>query len=211
MISAIVLAGGTSSRMGSSKPLLSVGGRPLLDHVLATVRGSQVGDIVVVLGHEAERVRAAVSFDGARAVVNDAYEQGMSTSIRAGVHAADPKSDGFLIVLGDQPFVSSATLDALIARRHESGAEILIPTYEGRRGNPVLLDRSLSEDVESITGDQGCRAIFGRHLRGILEVPVDDPGILVDLDTPDQVAHAEALIRGGLPIADLAVSGGTPR
>ena len=141
--------------MGSPKPLLSVGGRPLLEHVLAAVRGSHVDDIVVVLGHEADRVREGVSLDGARIVVNDAYENGMSTSIQAGVHAADPRSDGFLIVLGDQPFVASATLDALIERRNGSGAEILIPTYEGRRGNPVLLDRSLSEEVETITGDQG--------------------------------------------------------
>lgn len=204
MISAIVLAAGTSSRMGSPKPLLSVGGRPILEHVLATVRGSHVEDIVVVLGHEADQVREQVSLDGARAIVNEAYAQGMSTSIRAGVQAADPRSDAFLIVLGDQPFVASSTLDALVDRRNGSGAEILIPTYEGRRGNPVLLDRSLSEDVESITGDQGCRAIFGRHIRGILEVPVDDPGILVDLDTPDQLARAEALIRAGRPIADLA-------
>src|SRR3989442_794379 len=170
MISAIVLAAGTSSRMGSPKPLLMVGGRTLLEHVLETVRDAHVDDIVVVLGHEAGRVRSQVSFDGARSVVNPAYADGMSSSIRAGVQAADARSDGFLIVLGDQPFVDPATIDALMSRRNGSNAKILIPTYEGRRGNPVLLDRSLSEEVQSITGDQGCRAIFGRHTQGILEV-----------------------------------------
>ncbi len=200
MISAIVLAAGTSSRMGEPKPLLSVAGRPLLEHVLSSVRGSHVEDIVVVLGQEADRVRADVSMDGARAIVNDAYAEGMSTSIRAGLRAADPHADGFLIVLGDQPFVSSATLDALIARRDRSRAEILIPTYRGRRGNPVLVDRSLSEEIQSITGDQGCRAIFGHHPGRILEVPVEDPGILIDLDTPDQVARAEEAVRAGQPI-----------
>ena len=211
MISAIVLAAGTSSRMGSPKSLLTVGGRSLLEHVLEAVRGAQVDDIVVVLGHEADRIRSEVSFNGARSVVNPAYSEGMSSSIRAGVRAADARSDGFLIVLGDQPFVASATLDALIARRNGSNARILIPTYEGRRGNPVLLDRSLSEEVQSITGDQGCRAIFGRHTQGILEVPVDDPGILVDLDTPEQIARADEVLRTGRPIAGLVTMTERPR
>jgi molybdenum cofactor cytidylyltransferase len=203
MISAIVLAAGTSSRMGSPKPLLMVGGRPLLEQVLDTVRNARVDEIIVVLGHEADRVRDRVSFDGARAIVNPAYMEGMSTSLRAGVRAADPRSDGFLIVLGDQPFVASATINTLINRRNGSHAKVLIPTYERRRGNPVLLDRSLSEDVQSITGDLGCRAIFGRHTRGILEVPVEDPGILVDLDTPEQIARAEEVVRTGRTIEGL--------
>jgi len=211
MISAIVLAAGTSSRMGSPKPLLMVGGRTLLEHVLQTVRDAHVDDIVVVLGHEANRVRSHVSFDGARSVVNPAYAEGMSSSIRAGVQAADARSDGFLIVLGDQPFVDPATIGALMARRNGSNAKILIPTYEGRRGNPVLLDRSLSEEVQSITGDQGCRAIFGRHSQGILEVPVDDPGILVDLDTPEQIAQADEVVRTGGPIAGLVAMTERPR
>ncbi len=203
MISAIVLAAGTSSRMGSPKPLLTLGGRPLLERVLETVRDAAVDDIVVVLGHEADRVRDGVSFDGTHAVVNPAYIEGMSTSLQAGLRAADPRSDGFLIVLGDQPFVQSATINTLIERRNGSQAKILIPTYGGARGNPVLLDRSLSEDVQSITGDQGCRAIFGHHTRGILEVPVDDPGILVDLDTPEQITRAEEVVRTGRSIEGL--------
>ncbi|TLZ42229.1 MAG: hypothetical protein E6K19_08340 [Methanobacteriota archaeon] len=202
-ISAIVLAAGGSSRMGTPKPLVLINGRPLLDYVLRTVRDSHVDDIVVVLGHEADRVRKAITVDRARAIVNDAYEEGMSASIRAGVRAADPRSDGLLIVLGDQPFVASKTLDDLIARRNESQAKILIPTYQGHRGNPVLLDRSLSGEVQAITGDQGCRAIFGRHLDGILEVPVDDPGILVDLDTPEQISRAEETVQSGRPIQTL--------
>jgi len=211
MISAIVLAAGTSSRMGEPKPLLDVGGRPLLERVLTTVRGSHVEDIVVVLGHAADRVRERISLDGARTVVNAEYAKGMSTSIRAGIRAADARAEGFLIVLGDQPFVSSATLDALIAHRDGSRAEILIPTFDGKRGNPVLVDRSLSAEMQSITGDQGCRAIFGRHPEHILEVPVRDPGILIDLDTPEQIARAEEALRTGAPIDRLVADHEVPR
>ena len=206
MISAIVLAAGRSSRMGTAKSLVPVGGRPLLDHVLRTVHRSGVDEVVVVLGHEAERVRSAISLDGARVIINEAYEAGMSTSIQAGVRAANPRSDGLLIVLGDQPFVSSKTVDELITRRNGSDAKIVIPTYRGQRGNPVLLDRSISEEVQEIEGDQGCRALFGRHLDGILEVPVDDPGILVDLDTPEQIARAEEAVRTGESILSLVAT-----
>src|SRR3989475_10528120 len=117
--------------MGSTKPLLMVGGRTLLELFLETFRDAHVDDIVVVLGHEAGRVRSQVSCDGARSVVNPAYADGMSSSIRAGVQAADARSDGFLIVLGDQPFVDPATIEALIPRRNGSNSKILKPTYEG--------------------------------------------------------------------------------
>jgi molybdenum cofactor cytidylyltransferase len=215
MISAIVLAAGGSTRMGTSKPLIPINGRPLLDYVLRTVHGSRVGDIVVVLGHDADRIRDAISIEGARVIVNDAYRDGISTSIRAGVRAADHRSEAFVIVLGDQPFVTSKTVAELIARWNESRAKIVIPSYQGERGNPVLLDRSLAGEIQGLTGDQGCRAIFGRHVDGILEVPVQDAGILIDLDTPEQIARAEETVRSGRPIAGLIVgrfpSGSTGR
>ena len=113
-VSAIVLAAGESARMGRPKPLVPLSGRPLLSHVMSAVRGSRAGDVVVVLGHEAERVRREVPLDGARVVVNSRFAEGMSTSIRAGVNAVAPTSRAFLIVLGDEPLVTSATLDALI-------------------------------------------------------------------------------------------------
>ena len=114
MISAIVLAAGMSSRMGQPKPVLRIAGQPLLERVVATVRRSRVDEIVVVLGHEADRVRREVALDGATVVVNEAYAEGMSSSIRAGLRAVDPRAQGYVVVLGDQPFVSSSTLDALI-------------------------------------------------------------------------------------------------
>src|SRR5207245_11636363 len=120
--------------MREPKPLGPVGGRPMLDHVCSAVRGSRIEDIVVVLGASADRVRKSVSVDGARTIVNEAYAEGMSTSIRAGLRAAHPESEAFLIVLGDEPFVTSSTIDALLAEREGSRAKILIPTYRGQRG-----------------------------------------------------------------------------
>ncbi|HLB67801.1 MAG TPA: NTP transferase domain-containing protein [Thermoplasmata archaeon] len=197
MISAIVLAAGTSSRMGQPKVLVRIDGRPVLDRVLGALRASRVKQILVVLGPQASRVRREVPLDGATVVVNPHYAKGMSTSLRAGIASLDPRAEAFLVVLADQPFVSPTTMDALIARREESGAKILIPTFGGARGNPVLVDRSLSEEVEAISGDQGCRAIFGDHTDEILEVPVGDPGVLLDLDTPEQLKRIEQAIERG--------------
>lgn len=204
MIAAIVLAAGISSRMGESKPLLRLDGRALLERVLDAVRGSQVRDIVVVLGAAAERVREEVPLNGTTVVVNDAYEMGMSTSIRAGLRAAHPEAEGFLVVLGDEPFVSPRTIDALTDARREADGRILIPTYRGVRGNPVLIDASLREEMDRITGDQGCRAIFGHHEEDIREVPVDDPGILIDLDTPEDLARVREALDQGTDLASIA-------
>ena len=203
MISAIVLAAGNSSRMGEPKALVSIGGQPLLRRVLAAVRASPARDVVVVLGHEAERVRDEVSLDGTRIVVNSAFAEGMSTSIRAGLAAADSRAEGYLIVLGDQPFVAPTTMEALINARSTSNAKIMIPTFRGVRGNPVLVDRSLAGEVAAVTGDQGCRAIFGHHGAEILEVAVDDPGILVDIDTPSQAERAGRALASGDPLESL--------
>jgi xanthine dehydrogenase accessory factor len=211
MISAIVLSAGTSSRMAEPKARADLDGRPLLAHVLDAVRASRADDLVVVLGPEADRVREAASLDGVTVAVNPAYRDGMSTSIRAGLRAARPDARAFLIVLGDQPFVSAATIDELIAAHARSHAKILIPTFQGVRGNPVLVDRALSPHMESIVGDQGCRAIFGEHAADILEVPVEDPGILIDLDTPEELARAREVVRRREPLASLVKDLAGPR
>ncbi|HYM40330.1 MAG TPA: NTP transferase domain-containing protein [Thermoplasmata archaeon] len=202
-VTAIVLAAGSSTRMGQPKPLLRIAGRPLLAQVLATVRKSQAAETVVVLGHEASRVRAEMPLKHVAVVVNPDYEAGMSTSLRSGVHAASRTSNAFLIVLGDQPYVASSTLDRLIASWHPNGPRILIPVFRGRRGNPVLLDRSLANELDTIHGDVGCRALFGNHADEILEVPVEDPAILVDLDTPEQVETLSNGLAAGRPIPEL--------
>jgi molybdenum cofactor cytidylyltransferase len=180
--SAVILAAGASTRMGAVKQLLPLEGRPLLQRVLDNVRASSVGEVVLVLGSSAEAIRREIEAQNVRVVLNENYQQGMGTSLRSGLSALDPEAAAALIVLADQPFVRSATLDQLIAEHRRSGAQIVIPTYRGFRGNPVLLDRSVFPEVMALGGDIGCRAIFGDHPQGILKVPVDDVGILLDID-----------------------------
>jgi molybdenum cofactor cytidylyltransferase len=181
-VGAVILAAGTSSRMGEAKQLLRLGENTLLGHVVESVRGSRVDEIVLVLGHDAETIQERVAIKNLKVVINEAYSQGMGASLRAGLSAL-PGVDAALIVLADQPFVLSATLDRLIDQYQQSNAQIAIPTYKGFRGNPVLLDRSVFSEVMALTGDIGCRAIFGNHLEGIVKVPVEDVGILLDVDS----------------------------
>jgi molybdenum cofactor cytidylyltransferase len=183
-ISAIVLAAGTSSRMGQAKQLLSLGSSTVLAQTIEHARAAGVDEVILVLGSSAESIRhhLSPSLAGVKVVVNQSYEQGMATSLHAGLSALDPRSAAALIILGDQPFTLSQTLDQIIQAYRDSGAPIVIPTCQGTRGNPVLLDRSVFSEALALQGDVGCRAIFEKHLEEIVNVEVEDTGILLDLD-----------------------------
>jgi molybdenum cofactor cytidylyltransferase len=182
-VSAIVLAAGMSTRLGSPKQLLQIGGRPLLAIALETLSRSQIQEIVVVLGASADIIRRQVALDGAKVVVNDQYREGMGTSLRVGLAAIAPSARAALVVLADQPLLQSSTINELIEQHQKNQPHIVIPLYRGFRGNPVLLDRSVFPELAGLSGDIGCRAIFGGHTDNILKVPVDDAGILLDVDT----------------------------
>ena len=182
-IGAVILAAGMSSRMGEPKQLLRLRGKTLLEQVLDNARRAAVNEIVVVLGAVAEDIQQQVDLSKIKVVTNRSYQQGMGTSLSAGLAALDPTVKAALILLGDQPFVRPATLDRICDEYRRSHAQIVIPHYNGFRGNPVLLDRSVFPEVLALSGDVGCRAIFGKHLEGIVKLPVDDVGILVDIDS----------------------------
>ena len=174
--------------MGTPKQLLRIGGETILERTLNNVRASQVAEIVLVLGHAAESVEKEISTAQIRVVHNPDYQQGMGTSLRAGLAAVSADASAALIILADQPFVRPETLNRLIACHRESRPQtvipqIIIPMYQGFRGNPVLLDRSVFAEVKGLNGDVGCRAIFGDHTEGICKLPVDDAGILLDIDS----------------------------
>jgi molybdenum cofactor cytidylyltransferase len=186
-VAAVILAAGMSRRMKSPeampKQLLPLAGRPLLQHTVDNVGRSGVDEIVLVLGFAADSVIRQISAEGARVIVNQEFAQGMGTSLRAGIAALGPHVKAAFAVLADQPLVRPETLDRLIAYHSESGAQITIPLYKGFRGNPVLLDRSVFSEVMGLSGDVGCRAIFGSHTQGIHKLDAGDPGILLDIDS----------------------------
>ena len=184
-VSAVILAAGRSARMGQAKQLLRVGGRMVLERTLENVRRSGVEEVVLVLGFSAEIIQQKLPtalLEDLKVVVNRGYEQGMAGSLREGLAAVSPMMDAALIVLADQPFVRPETIDRVIDKYRQTKAKIVIPFYMGQRGNPVLLDRSVFSEVMALEGDTGSRAIFGNHADGIVEVDVNDEGIVLDID-----------------------------
>ncbi|HLJ29596.1 MAG TPA: NTP transferase domain-containing protein [Candidatus Angelobacter sp.] len=207
-IAAVVLAAGMSRRMGTPKQLLELDGKVLLQHTLENVRGSGIDEIVLVLGFAADAVRQQISINGLKVVVNPEYQQGMGTSLRAGLAAVSPQAKGGLIVLADQPLIRPGTLTQLMAYHHEHQPQILIPAYKGFRGNPVLLDREVFPELMSLNGDVGCRAIFGSHTENIHKLDVDDIGILLDIDSMDDLQKAQEARSSALTAASLEARDG---
>jgi xanthine dehydrogenase accessory factor len=183
MISAIILAAGQASRFGQCKQLMPLGGKVLLQHVLDNLGASKVDDIVVILGARAAEIQETVTFGRARVVMNRDHAQGMSTSIQAGLRSLSPETEAAMIVLADEPFVTTHTYDTLVDEYRAKRASVVVPTYQGFRGNPVVVDRSLFAEMMEIRGDIGCRAIFGEHPQSIVKVPVADRGVVTDIDT----------------------------
>ena len=200
-IAALILAAGSSSRMGAGrhKLLLPLGDRPVLAHTIEATLASQARPIVVVLGHQIAQVRDQISpyldHPDVFSIENTDYLQGMSTSLRAGIQAlidrestAGPSAHslvGVLIVLGDQPLMTARILDTLIASKHTTGKRILIPFYNGERGNPVLFDASLFPELLEITGDGGARSVIERHRSEMARIELGASMASYDVDTWD--------------------------
>ena len=187
MISAIVLAAGESTRFGRCKQLVPLGDKTMLERVIDNVLQSDARDLVVILGAHAEEIRRRIDLSGKRVVVNPEYARGMSTSIQAGLRALPEAAEAAMIVLGDQPYVAPATMNLLIDEYRRTRAPAVVPTFNGRRGNPVVIDRALFGEMMEIRGDVGFRAILGRH--PLTTVAVEDRGVIRDIDTTEDLCE----------------------
>ncbi|HXZ99936.1 MAG TPA: nucleotidyltransferase family protein [Candidatus Binatia bacterium] len=182
----IVLAAGSSTRMGQPKQLLVAAGKPLLEHVVEAACASRLDDVLVVLGAEAGLIRAGVRWGRARTIVNPDHAEGMSSSLRAGIAALGPAVDRALVILGDQPDVSAELLDRLLEAQEASRLPAAALSISGLLHPPVVLSRGLWPDVMALQGDVGCRQII--RTRPDLVATVDGDrawGHPVDIDTPE--------------------------
>jgi molybdenum cofactor cytidylyltransferase len=195
-VDAIVLAAGRSSRMGGPNKLLALfDGRPLIARTVETARASRAGDVVVVTGHQEERVAAALAGAAVKRVHNPDYASGLAGSLKAGVRALALEADGALIVLGDMPGVTAADLDRLIAAFAKAGgAAIVRATHNGKRGNPVILPKSLFPEVQKLEGDTGARHIVESEGNAVVDVEIGT-GASVDVDTPEALQLAGGVLR----------------
>jgi molybdenum cofactor cytidylyltransferase len=190
----VILAAGASRRMGSPKQLLTVGGRPLLEGVVASASASRLDDVIVVLGASAETILGRVDLGRARALVNPDHGSGMSSSLRVGLAALGPEVGRAVIVLGDQPAISGELLDELLDLQERSGRPAAALSFGGLLHPPVVLRRELWGDLASLEGDVGCRAVIRARPELVAALPAEgDLHHPVDVDTPEDY---ERLVAG---------------
>ncbi len=188
-LSGILLAAGLSRRMGEmNKLLMEVDGAPMVVHAASRLMEADVDERIVVLGHEAGRVREALAGFDVRFVENADYVLGMTSSIQAGVRAASPASTGYLIALSDMPRLAASTpagvLAAFRAAEGDHPGAIVIPMYRGQRGHPVVFSAVYREEILTHDEPEGCRGIVKRHANRVVELPTEDEGAVWDVDMP---------------------------
>ena len=201
-VAALVLAAGRSTRMGAiNKLLVPLGPRVMVRAVVEQLEASSVRPVVVVTGHEAERVAEALAGTGARLVHNPAYREGLSGSIRVGLGALPESVEAAVVCLGDMPLVAARHVDKLVAAFDPAeGREICVPVFEGKRGNPVLFARRFFEEMATIRGDVGARHLIGEYEEYVCEVAMDDRAVLIDVDSPQALADLPQALLGLPPV-----------
>lgn len=183
-IAGIILAAGKSSRMGTAKQLLPFQDTTLLGQVLKTARLSTLDPLIVVLGFLADEIRRHIDFEAATIVIAEEYALGQSASLKAGLSHVPHDCAGALFLLGDQPLITAEMINMLIEKFRQSKNDILIPTYNGKRGAPVLIGRPLFPELNTLTGDTGARVLFEKFAKEIMEVEMGEESAGIDIDTP---------------------------
>lgn len=200
-VAAVVLAAGRSTRMGGpNKMLADLGGKPLVRHAVEAALASSARPVIVVVGHQGAEVGAALAGLAVTLVENAAYADGLSSSIRAGIEAVPAASDGALIMLGDMPEVDAGLIDRLIAAfdpahgAQAHGAQVVVPSGDGRRGHPVLWARRFFADLVRLSGDTGARDLITANADSVAEVAVSGASAFNDIDTPHALDRARTTL-----------------
>jgi molybdenum cofactor cytidylyltransferase len=195
-IAAIVLAAGRSTRMGGPNKLLAeINGRPLVRIAAEAALASPARPVIVVTGHQRERVEAALKGLDVRLAHNPDFAQGLSTSLKIGIGAVPADVDGAIVCLGDMPQVNAPLINLLLAAFDpEKGALVVVPTIDGKRGNPVVWSRRFFPELAALDGDIGARHLIASYPEAVTEVPLTGNAALVDVDTPDALKAVKAQI-----------------
>ncbi len=192
MIAGLILAAGESSRMGADKALLRYHGRTFLEAILQTLRDAGIDRVVVVLGHHAEEIQGALNLEGVLVVINRDYRQGQTSSLQAGLNALSGEEfEGVVLSLVDHPAVPAEVVRQLIAAFHQSGAPVVLPTYEGRRGHPVVIARTLFQELSALKPGEGANGVIRKYRDATRFVQVKDRSILLDVDDPETYRRLE--------------------
>tara|TARA_Y100000590_G_scaffold467330_1_gene645860 strand:+ start:899 stop:1480 length:582 start_codon:yes stop_codon:yes gene_type:complete len=184
MISSILLAAGQSKRMlGENKLIKDVKGIPLIKCALNNILKSNVNEIIIILGYQNETIEKLIDKTSrVKFVFNSNYKEGISSSIKKGIKNLSEKNEAFFISLGDMPSINYNTYNQLI--KYSKDKKVIVPLFKGQKGNPVLFPKSFEKKLLSIEGDSGAKKMLEINKKEVLNLEIDDPGIIKDLDVP---------------------------
>jgi len=196
MIIGIVLSAGESKRMGTPKQLLPWGKTIILQQVIDNATASRLDKILLVLGSRAGEITSKITISPkTEIVVNHDFKEGMSSSVKCGVKNAPAETEAFMLLLGDQPFIGPAIIDRVLDEYRKSKRGIVIPVYDKKRGHPVIFDAKYKQEL-LVIADRGAKTVVNNHLQDIVEVHLDTPEILTDIDTPQDYQNAKGQAEG---------------
>jgi len=190
MLAAVILSGGSSSRMGSPKALLDYQGRPFLEHLLEVTQNPRIGVRRVVLGAHAEPIARVVALHADEIVINEEWEKGQLSSLHAAMRSFPAGTDGMLVCPIDHPLISAALVEDLIEAFYASHAPVVLPVFEGRRGHPVIFSAAVYEELEKAPMDVGARAVVWAYAKEVFEVGTTEEGCVLNLNDPETLARA---------------------
>ena len=195
MICALVLAAGRSERMGTQKLLLPLGGQPVIARIVDELQQSPLQETVVVVGRDAEKIQQALKGRAATFVTNPDFTGDMLSSVRCGLRAIPAGCVAVLVVLGDQPNLTSELVRKLISAYNESGREIIVPAHNGHRGHPLLFATRFRDELLSRHGEVGLHGLLDAHHEEVFRLEISDAAVLEDMDTPeDYQRHLSSIV-----------------
>jgi molybdenum cofactor cytidylyltransferase len=185
MICAVVLAAGLSSRMGVQKLLLPFGGKTVVSHIVDQILASTIDEVHIVVGHQAERISNELSGRVVSIVNNPNYESGMLSSVRCGLRSLPEKCRAVMVVLGDQPSITTELINKMLQSFAVTEKSILVPLYEGKRGHPVLFSFEYRDEIMTEYDNVGLRGLLHNHPEEVFELKVSTASVLCDMDYPE--------------------------
>ena len=188
MICAVILAAGESKRMGKQNKLfLPIDGETLLVKLVKSICDTNISKILVVIGHEAEKIKLELNDLPVSFVYNPNFRKGMTTSIKSGVNEVSQNCDGLLICLADMPFINTSDINKLIhayiQNRIKGKRLIVVPVFQGKRGNPVLFSKEFRNDILVYKKESGCKGVIMKNSKSVMEIEMDNDNMLIDVDT----------------------------
>jgi molybdenum cofactor cytidylyltransferase len=195
MIVGIILSAGESKRMGTPKQLLPWGKTIILQQVIDNASASRLGKILLVLGSRADEITSKITLSSKTGIIiNQDFKEGMASSVKCGIKNTPADAEAYMLLLGDQPFISPGIINKLLDIYQTGKHGMVIPVYDGKRGHPVIFDARYKKELLSI-GDGGAKVVVENHTRDIFEVHVESSDVLADIDTPQDYQKAVSQIK----------------